>query len=539
MKSIRIGNDIRIEWPMVLSGDVEKLSELDLTVEVCPSVPREPMLQQETITVIGNGGCMVMPRRGDIPCPDDWAHGHDHEPCGKPFRFHAVTLPYYIEDNTLIATWTADKQFAIGDYDIRLYSKKNKGGQGVVDQHRFVRLVPHTAMADAPGDSETEAVISLQPLTLELSGLSAYDIAVKHGFTGTEDEWLLSLQGKGDTFTVDLLSYTKKTDFEALEKTVDGKQDKLVSGENIKTINGKSIIGEGDIVIAGGDGTAIDTSEFVKKDNLKTINGESLIGSGNIAIEGESSTFDTDLDDSMETTVSVGNIAKGTLCSELKGKTFTEILEKMLFSEIYPTPNYMHTISLSPMASPVESGTQLTNPTMTAAWNANIRPASTITTALTAKVNGETVDISSGKYTLEGFSTIVYTMKFSYPEGSYEVTSNYGNKKTVTVPAVSSSTKTVSVTSTYPWYINDKKQSTLITLGGTKTVEVSLSGQPCIKAPGAGSTIAVQVDLGFGYMDVAWESGTETINGITYVTLTKPDSYTTASKHKITITVKE
>ena len=37
MKSIRIGNDIRIEWPIVLSGDVEKLKDLDLTVEVRPS----------------------------------------------------------------------------------------------------------------------------------------------------------------------------------------------------------------------------------------------------------------------------------------------------------------------------------------------------------------------------------------------------------------------------------------------------------------------------------------------------------------------
>lgn len=34
---------------------------------------------------------------------------------------------------------------------------------------------------------------------------------------------------------------------------ISGKQDKLVSGENIKTINGQSVLGEGDIVIEGGD----------------------------------------------------------------------------------------------------------------------------------------------------------------------------------------------------------------------------------------------------------------------------------------------
>ena len=38
MKSIRIGNDIRIEWPIVLSGDVSKLQDLDLTVEVIMTI---------------------------------------------------------------------------------------------------------------------------------------------------------------------------------------------------------------------------------------------------------------------------------------------------------------------------------------------------------------------------------------------------------------------------------------------------------------------------------------------------------------------
>ena len=56
--------------------------------------------------------------------------------------------------------------------------------------------------------------------------------------------------------------------FEGLENYVDNvsdqanelerdKQDKLVSGENIKTINGRSILGSGDIVIEGGDSSEI------------------------------------------------------------------------------------------------------------------------------------------------------------------------------------------------------------------------------------------------------------------------------------------
>lgn len=353
---------------------------------------------------------------------------------------------------------------------------------------------------------------------------------------------------------VDLSDYATKDE-------VNAKQDKLVSGTNIKTINGTSILGSGNITIEGGGGSGsdVDLSGYVtleklgeslgeKQDklvsgtNIKTVNGTSILGSGNIVIEGGSGgsgTFDTDVDDDMETTAAVGNISKGTLCSELKGKTFTEVLEKALFSEIFPTPNYQHTISLESLENPVESGTSITNPAMIAVWNANITPTSTITKVLAAKVNEVSVDISSGSYTLEGFNTIVYTMTYSYPAGTYTVTSNYGNTKTIAVPAVTGKTKTVSVTSTYPWYINDEKQNSLIVLNGSKTVETTLGDQPSIKVPGAGSTITVQVDLGFGYMDVDWDSGTETINGIDYTTLTKPDSYTAASKHKITIKVKK
>lgn len=49
-----------------------------------------------------------------------------------------------------------------------------------------------------------------------------------------------------------------------------GKQDTLVSGENIKTINGESILGEGNIVIQGGSGSVNDVK----------VNGESVVTEG-------------------------------------------------------------------------------------------------------------------------------------------------------------------------------------------------------------------------------------------------------------------
>lgn len=75
------------------------------------------------------------------------------------------------------------------------------------------------------------------------------------------------------------------------------KQDTLVSGENIATINGKSLLEGGNVLID----TSVDLSNYYTKDevneemamkqtklvsgsNIKTVNGASLLGSGNLVI---------------------------------------------------------------------------------------------------------------------------------------------------------------------------------------------------------------------------------------------------------------
>lgn len=194
MKSIRIGNDIRIEWPLKLSGDIEKLEDLDLCVEVVPSkeiidynnYDDKPGIKVETCTVMLNGGKCKIPSRDALKA---W---HDRK---RP-EMSPIILPFTISENKIIAIWKAGDQYSVGEYDIIVYSKKNDIGQTVADQCRFVRLVAHSAQADAPADSDVEAIITLQPLTLELSGLSAYDIAVAEGFEGTRKEWLDSLKSE-------------------------------------------------------------------------------------------------------------------------------------------------------------------------------------------------------------------------------------------------------------------------------------------------------------------------------------------------------
>lgn len=79
-------------------------------------------------------------------------------------------------------------------------------------------------------------------------------------------------------------SYATKSELSSIEEWVDGidsmlgqyipiieqvpfKQEKLISGKNIKTINGYSLLGEGNITVAGGSGNVdIDLSSYLTKD---------------------------------------------------------------------------------------------------------------------------------------------------------------------------------------------------------------------------------------------------------------------------------
>lgn len=56
----------------------------------------------------------------------------------------------------------------------------------------------------------------------------------------------------------------KSSKIEEILDSVEGKQDKLVSGTNIKTINGTSLLGSGNIVISGGGGSSSGSGAYAE-----------------------------------------------------------------------------------------------------------------------------------------------------------------------------------------------------------------------------------------------------------------------------------
>lgn len=311
---------------------------------------------------------------------------------------------------------------------------------------------------------------------------------------------------EGGNITIDLTSYVKKVD---LERDYAKKSD-IPTIPTFKTINGQSIIGEGNIVI------------------------ESSGGEGSTPVENN---YNPTLDSSTQVTTEIGSIKAGSTLSDLAGKSYSEIIDAMLVNEVWNDPEYKHTISLGNITSLVKVGSSVVTPAITAVWNNNIQSNSikTITHNLTKTILGSSETV----YNKSGNSTFVLT--YSYPKGYYDIVSNLGNTKRITVPSKTNATISKIVTATYPWFINTTEQD-LVAIGNSKTIEVELIGSPYIKVPFTNSTVTIQADLGFGWMDVDWAIAVDSSNlggaideTVPYKVYFKSDKYATYVKHRITI----
>lgn len=382
--------------------------------------------------------------------------------------------------------------------------------------------------------------------------------------------WSLVVQGAvpdttiGEIYTKDEIDYVLASSIQTIKNYVDTQLTNYYNKEEIdsklKLYATKEDLDN--IIIEGGD-INIDLSSYVKQVDLerdyakkseiptiptfKTINGESIIGKGNIVIEnsgGEGSTpvesnYNPTLDSTTKITTSIGSIKAGSTLGDLEGKSYSEIIDAMLVNETWNDPRYTHTINLGNVTSLVKVGSSVVVPSVSAIWNSNIQSNNEkiITTNLVKTIIGSSKTV----YNKSGNSTFV--LNYSYPEGYYNITSNLGNIKRITVPSKTNGSISKTVTVTYPWFINNSEQ-VLVAIGSSKTIEVSLTGSPSIKVPFANSTVSIQADLGFGWMDVSWDVTTDDTNlgnavdeTVPYKIYSKPDSYSTSVKHKITITL--
>lgn len=185
-----------------------------------------------------------------------------------------------------------EAEAALGDKQEQLVSGTNiktVNGTSILGSGNIVTpTYDDTALAERVSSLETASSSLSSQLSSMQTAVSALEAA---------------LSGKADASAVTALSErmsTAETDIGSLKTN---KQDKLVSGTNVKTINGNSILGSGNISVSGGGSSYDDTDlrnrmsaaesdidslqsdkqdKLVSGTNIKTVNGTSILGNGDI-----------------------------------------------------------------------------------------------------------------------------------------------------------------------------------------------------------------------------------------------------------------
>lgn len=290
-----------------------------------------------------------------------------------------------------------------------------------------------------------------------------------------------------------------------IQSLLSDKQDSLIDGVNVKTINGESVLGEGDLVI---DSNTVYESQF---------------------------------NDGTKTSHTIGNIPQGTDISTLRGQTITEILDKALFSDIWPSDK-THTITFSGIPTIVEENSTIIWPSITAIWNSSVTPDPgnqgniTYSDKMITPTSEEITRLENSTYNVSGIWT--WQMTYSHPSGTYIQTSSLGNDRTKTIDAINNGIKSQSFNVTRAVFIksgnSDFQKQTLFPINVQTIINKNLTGSPIIKIPWATSNVKVEADLGFGYMEV---NGWSTSIDDNYIILQKLDSYSQSVPHRITITL--
>ena len=255
------------------------------------------------------------------------------------------------------------------------------------------------------------------------------------------------ITGGADLVEADLpnISQSKITN---LVSDLSNKQSSLISGTNIKTINGESILGSGDIEITGG-------------------------GSGGGYFTGTAG-------------ITVGGITTG---DTFTGVPVTDMINNLINPELPPNLTNPNNVLTSTVSGLREIGTSIT-PRLTATFNrGSISPqysasepyraglptkyVFTSTAGLNQEVETDAttygIDVSSFEVAL---GTVTFSSNISYSAGPQPTTSK-GNVFDNPLPAGTTGNKTVTITGVYPCYngISTLTKMTLANHGGTITVD--------------------------------------------------------------------
>lgn len=166
--------------------------------------------------------------------------------CGEPEDFTGRTLKllmrtaysetevtdFAVDGNVISWTFRGSEQKTTGGYTFTLIENAGRDDMNTVDACDALKLVPCSCSESC----EEEVEISTD-ITVPANGFSAYEIAVQHGFKGTEEEWLASL-GQPAKDAAEKALEAAKTATEAADATKD--LDKAVTAAEAERVKAES-----------------------------------------------------------------------------------------------------------------------------------------------------------------------------------------------------------------------------------------------------------------------------------------------------------
>ena len=274
--------------------------------------------------------------------------------------------------------------------------------------------------------SNTGATEDLQ--TRHSVGIGAYPSTRKnaHEIMVNGDHYIYGLGGYDGTNAI-------SEDSKTLQEVINGKQDTLVSGTSIKTINGESLLGSGDIEITGG---SPDLSDYqTKSDDTLNTTDKTVVGAIN-EIENRTLNLSTQYP-SDGATLTVGTSKEPSTridfyspkpAFELKGPSviaFSNPSLKYRFALGDPRTTWTEYITLQ---NQTDDSLQTTNKTIAGAINeilpkatgvGKVDPNSDGTGEVFNIYEGDYANVSSGSYShAEGWNTQTFSVS-EHAEGSY------------------------------------------------------------------------------------------------------------------------
>lgn len=155
---------------------------------------------------------MIQVRRGnDITITwsifEDTAHTIPHDLTGanlKLYASHGGTYSpiesFVIDGNSVRWTWYGKEQSVCTIYTYTLVENEGLEGMHTIDRISAIRLVPQAEVSVSGSAEGMVSVLETADVALSsnsiygIPGESAYEIAVRHGYVGSEEEWLSTLQ---------------------------------------------------------------------------------------------------------------------------------------------------------------------------------------------------------------------------------------------------------------------------------------------------------------------------------------------------------